>query len=247
MRSWSSMANLLTASIGLLRRILHAIYPFAPSRATCGVESLLLAFAAAFAGGEGLFRQSGEVCTLVFKEGDTCGGNTLDDPDVTRQHQMNNADVVVFAGTPAGDSQQLFTATDTECRVLVRPSDPVNGETISGGLSSSTSSINKDGVISITIIKNTVPDSGQDFAFNTTGGLTLTTFSLDDDTDGTLANTLTFTTVAAGGVHGNRNGGGWLYDQRELHGSLGRHEHGDVYVYEYGQLSQFHNNRRNGR
>ena len=50
----------------------------------------------------------------------------------------------------------------------------------------------------ITIIKDTVPDSGQDFAFTTTGGLTPTSFSLDDDTDGTLADTRTFSTLTAG-------------------------------------------------
>ena len=44
----------------------------------------------------------------------------------------------------------------------------------------------------ITIIKNTVPDSAQDFSF-TTVGTGLSNFSLDDDNDGTLSNTRTFT------------------------------------------------------
>ena len=50
----------------------------------------------------------------------------------------------------------------------------------------------------IEIIKNTVPDSGQDFAFTTTGGLTPATFSLDDDADGTLPTTQTYTYLKAG-------------------------------------------------
>lgn len=49
----------------------------------------------------------------------------------------------------------------------------------------------------INIVKDTVPDGGQDFEYTTTGGLAPATFSLDDDADGTLSNTQTFT-VAAG-------------------------------------------------
>jgi hypothetical protein len=41
---------------------------------------------------------------------------------------------------------------------------------------------------SITIIKDAVPDSAQDFGFTTTGGLTPSTFTLDDDTDSTWSN-----------------------------------------------------------
>jgi uncharacterized repeat protein (TIGR01451 family) len=51
---------------------------------------------------------------------------------------------------------------------------------------------------SITIIKNAVPDAGQDFAFTTTGN-GLSNFSLDDDADAALSNQRTFTGLAAGG------------------------------------------------
>ena len=50
----------------------------------------------------------------------------------------------------------------------------------------------------ITIIKNTVPDGPQDFAFSTSGGLMPATFDLDDDDDGALPNTQTFTGVMNG-------------------------------------------------
>ena len=50
----------------------------------------------------------------------------------------------------------------------------------------------------IVIVKDTVPDAPQDFSFTTTGGLTPTAFDLDDDADGTLSNTQTFNSVAAG-------------------------------------------------
>ena len=50
----------------------------------------------------------------------------------------------------------------------------------------------------IEIIKDTVPDAAQDFSFTTTGGLSPATFDLDDDADGTLSNTQTFSDVAPG-------------------------------------------------
>jgi uncharacterized repeat protein (TIGR01451 family) len=61
---------------------------------------------------------------------------------------------------------------------------------------------------SITIVKDAVPNDAQDFAFTTTG-TGLSNFSLDDDSDGTLMNTKTFTglnpgtySVAEGAVAG---------------------------------------------
>ena len=50
----------------------------------------------------------------------------------------------------------------------------------------------------ITIIKDTVPDDGQDFSYTTTGGLTPNTFSLDDDSEPTLSNAQTYNNVAPG-------------------------------------------------
>jgi hypothetical protein len=59
-------------------------------------------------------------------------------------------------------------------------------------------SLSADAVIfpgSITIIKNAVPDSAQDFSFTTTGGLSPSTFSLDDDANATLSNTQTYSNI----------------------------------------------------
>ena len=50
---------------------------------------------------------------------------------------------------------------------------------------------------SITIIKDAVPNDAQDFAFTTTGA-GLSSFSLDDDLDGTLPNTTTFSNLGSG-------------------------------------------------
>jgi large repetitive protein len=56
-------------------------------------------------------------------------------------------------------------------------------------------SLSADAVIfpgSITIIKDTVPNNAQNFGFTTTGGLSPSTFTLDDDGDPTLSNTQNF-------------------------------------------------------
>jgi hypothetical protein len=50
----------------------------------------------------------------------------------------------------------------------------------------------------ITIVKDTEPDGPQDFSFTVTSGLSPELFVLDDDADGTLANSHVFTSVPAG-------------------------------------------------
>jgi hypothetical protein len=51
---------------------------------------------------------------------------------------------------------------------------------------------------SIVIVLDTDPNAAQDFAFTTTGDLVPATFSLDDDADGTLAKTQSFSSVPPG-------------------------------------------------
>ena len=46
--------------------------------------------------------------------------------------------------------------------------------------------------------KDAVPDAAQDFSFTAGGGLSPSSFSLDDDSEGTLSNTKTFEGVAPG-------------------------------------------------
>ena len=50
---------------------------------------------------------------------------------------------------------------------------------------------------SLTIVKDALPNGPQDFAFTTTGDR-LSDFTLDDDADPTLANTVTFTDLTPG-------------------------------------------------
>lgn len=49
----------------------------------------------------------------------------------------------------------------------------------------------------LTIVKNAIPNDPQDFSFTTTG-TGLSNFSLDDDSDPTLSNTITFNNLASG-------------------------------------------------
>ena len=50
----------------------------------------------------------------------------------------------------------------------------------------------------IVVVKDARPDDPQDFSFTAGGGLSPTSFQLDDDSNGTLSNTRTFTDVPAG-------------------------------------------------
>ena len=50
----------------------------------------------------------------------------------------------------------------------------------------------------IVVVKDAQPNDAQDFSFTAGGGLSPTSFSLDDDADGTLSNTRTFSDVAPG-------------------------------------------------
>ncbi len=70
----------------------------------------------------------------------------------------------------------------------------------------------------IVVVKDAVPDGPTDFKFEAGGGLSPALFFLDDDTDGTLSNTQTFSGLAPGSTYsvaGER--AGWLGpDQRDV-------------------------------
>jgi LPXTG-motif cell wall-anchored protein len=73
----------------------------------------------------------------------------------------------------------------------------VTGITVGGDDIISCDFINTTNKGSITIIKDAVPNDSQDFAF-TTAGTGLSSFSLDDDSDGTLSNTKNFNNLMPG-------------------------------------------------
>ena len=56
---------------------------------------------------------------------------------------------------------------------------------------------------SVTIIKNTVPDGPRDFNFLATGGLTPSSFTLDDDSDAPLSNTQSYFNILVTATNGN--------------------------------------------
>src|SRR2546425_5504885 len=51
---------------------------------------------------------------------------------------------------------------------------------------------------SITVVKDAQPNDPQDFSFTAGGGLSPSSFALDDDSDPTLSNTKTFSNVLPG-------------------------------------------------
>ena len=63
----------------------------------------------------------------------------------------------------------------------------------------------------LTIVKDTLPNGPQDFAFTTTGD-GLSNFTLDDDTDPTLADRVNVHRPDAGTVLDHRGGGSGLRD-----------------------------------
>jgi uncharacterized repeat protein (TIGR01451 family) len=77
--------------------------------------------------------------------------------------------------------------------VTVTPPNTINDTSAANNVASDTDL----SAGSIVIVKDTVPNSAQDFAFTTTG-TGLAAFSLDDDADATLLNTRTFTGLAPG-------------------------------------------------
>jgi len=115
------------------------------------------------------------------------------------------SDTQVFTGVAPGS----YTVSETAVAgydVSLSCTDPDGGSSTAGATAtidldageSVTCTFTNTAQGTLTIIEDTVPNGGQDFAFTTTGGLTPAGFSLDDDADGTLSNTQTFNNVTAG-------------------------------------------------
>ena len=70
----------------------------------------------------------------------------------------------------------------------------------------------------IVVVKDATPNDAQDFSFTAGGGLSPASFSLDDDSNGTLSNTRTFANVTAGAGYSLSETlpSGWSADRRDL-------------------------------
>ncbi len=117
-----------------------------------------------------------------------------DDSDPTLSNTQTISNVVAGNGysvaesVPSGWDQSSATCDD---------GSPVTNITVSGGQTVTCTFTNrKRGQINI--VQDSVPDDPQDFAFTAAGGLSPTSFSLDDDAEGTLSNTRSFTNVPVG-------------------------------------------------
>lgn len=110
----------------------------------------------------------------------------------------------VYTVTESGSAGYLFTGGNgTSCSVVQSSLNTAAGEmvaTVSAGkpaTNASCSFVNTIQKGSITIKKDAVPNSPQDFTFTTTGS-GLSNFSLDDDSNATLPNSKTFTDLLPG-------------------------------------------------
>ena len=115
--------------------------------------------------------EPGQSVTIVFDA-------TIDNP----QTPINNSQVC---------NQGLVSSAN---HADVQTDDPALG----GAADSTCTAVDAPAGGTIVIVKDTVPDAAQDFAFTTTGGLTPAGFSLDDDADATLSNTQTYNNLVAG-------------------------------------------------
>jgi hypothetical protein len=117
-----------------------------------------------------------------------------DDSDGTLSSTRTFADVVPGAGysvaesVPSGWDQTSATCSDG--------SPPSNIDVAPAETVTCTFANRKRG--RIVVVKDAIPDDPQDFSFTAGGGLSPSSFQLDDDSDGTLSNTQTFTDVVPG-------------------------------------------------
>ena len=114
------------------------------------------------------------------------------DPTLTNTRTFN--DVPVGSGYSIAETvPPAGTSTSASCD----DGSPVSNIAVSAGETVTCSFTNhKRG--QVVVVKDATPDDPQDFSFTAGGGLTPTSFSLDDDANGTLSNTRTFADVPAG-------------------------------------------------
>src|SRR2546425_75765 len=117
-----------------------------------------------------------------------------DDSDPTLSNSQTFTDVQPGSGysvaetVPDGWDQTSATCTD---------GSPVTNITMSPGEAITCTFTNqKRG--KIVVVKDAIPDDPQDFDFTAGGGLSPSSFQLDDDSDPTLSNTQTFDNVLPG-------------------------------------------------
>ena len=117
-----------------------------------------------------------------------------DDADGTLSNTRSFIDVVPGSGfslaqtVPSGWDQTGATCDD---------GSPVSNINVAAGEIVNCTFTNRKRA-QLTVVKDAVPDDPQDFAFTAGGGLSPTSFSLDDDSDGTLSNTRTFADLVPG-------------------------------------------------
>lgn len=114
----------------------------------------------------------------------------------TKLHKGESV-VITLVATVSGCGSVSNTATVSEADPDITESNTANN--------TDTEAVNVGGCGTITIVKNALPDDEQDFAFSGTLG----SFSLDDDEDGTLSNSQSFTKAVGTYTSTEASVGGW--------------------------------------
>jgi len=132
------------------------------------------------------------VFTNNFGNGNPASFSLDDDADGTlsntRDSEVRPGTFAVSEGAVTGWAQTSATCSD---------GSPISAIVVSAGETVTCTFVNT-AQANLTIVKDAVPNDGQDFAFTTTGGLVPSAFSLDDDSDGTLSNTRTYSNIPTG-------------------------------------------------
>ena len=118
-----------------------------------------------------------------------------DDSDATLSNTRTFANIVPGSGFSLAES---VPSGWVQASAICSDGSPVSNISLSAGESvTCTFSNSKRG--QIVVVEDAQPNDAQDFAFTAGGGLSPTSFSLDDDSDATLSNTRTFASVPAVG------------------------------------------------
>jgi hypothetical protein len=148
---------------------------------------------------------------IVIKEVINDDGGTASAGDFTISVDDDGTNPADFPGAGApGTTVQVdpgpYTVTETGPSGYTPTLSPDCVGTIAAGETKTCTITNNDipvgalPVGKITIVKNTIPDGGQDFAF-TTSGSGLSAFSLDDDADPALSNSMVFPNLVPNTVY----------------------------------------------
>jgi tripartite motif-containing protein 71 len=119
---------------------------------------------------------------------------TLDDDS---DPALSNTKTLTVAPTSGYTVSETVPTGWTQSSATCSDGSPVTNINVSAGETVTCTFVNARQA-KIVVVEDSIPDAPQDFVFSAGGGLTPTSFTLDDDSDATLSNTHTFNNVTPG-------------------------------------------------